>query len=206
MQLNNLLASPGFAAWMEGEPLDVGAPALHARRASRGSRSSRSPTSSDAERMFFVSLLLNQTLGWMRGAAGHDEPARPRSTWTRSSATSRRSANPPSKRPLLTLLKQARAFGLGVVLATQNPVDLDYKGLSQRRHLVPRPAADRARQGARARRPGRGRGAAASFDRAQMEQTPLRARQPRLPDAQRARGRSRSSSRPAGRSPTCAGR
>ena len=57
-------------------------------------------------------------------------------------------ANPPSKPPLLTLLKQARAFGLGVVLATQNPVDLDYKGLGQRRHLVPRPAADRARQGA----------------------------------------------------------
>jgi hypothetical protein len=39
-------------------------------------------------------------------------------------------ANPPSKLPLLTLLKQGRAFGLGVVLATQNPVDLDYKGLA----------------------------------------------------------------------------
>ena len=64
-------------------------------------------------------------------------------------------ANPPSKTPLLTLLKQARAFGVGVVLATQNPVDLDYKGLVQRRHLVHRPAADRARQGARARRPRR---------------------------------------------------
>src|SRR5204863_5524640 len=40
------------------------------------------------------------------------------------------SANPPSKVPMLTLLKQARAFGVGVMLATQNPVDLDYKGLS----------------------------------------------------------------------------
>jgi hypothetical protein len=40
------------------------------------------------------------------------------------------SANPPSKTPMLTLLKQARAFGLGIVLATQNPVDLDYKGLA----------------------------------------------------------------------------
>ena len=84
---------------------------------------------SDAERMFFVSLLLNQVLGWMRGQPG---------------TTSLRAilymdeifgyfppvAKPPSKQPLLTLLKQARAFGLGVVLATQNPVDLDYKGLS----------------------------------------------------------------------------
>ena len=79
--------------------------------------------------MFFVSLLLNQVLGWMR---------------TQSGTTSLRAilymdeifgyfppvANPPSKLPLLTLLKQARAFGLGVVLATQNPVDLDYKGLA----------------------------------------------------------------------------
>jgi hypothetical protein len=79
--------------------------------------------------MFFVSLLLTQTLSWMRKQSG---------------TTSLRAilymdeifgyfppvANPPSKQPLLTLLKQARAFGLGVVLATQNPVDLDYKGLA----------------------------------------------------------------------------
>jgi hypothetical protein len=83
----------------------------------------------DAERMFFVTLLLSQTLGWVRAQSG---------------TTSLRAilymdeifgyfppvANPPSKQPLLTLLKQARAFGLGVVLATQNPVDLDYKGLA----------------------------------------------------------------------------
>ena len=84
----------------------------------------------DAERMFFVSLLLNQSAGLDAHAIGHHQPARDLSTWTRSSATSRRCANPPSKLPLLTLLKQARAFGLGVVLATQNPVDLDYKGLT----------------------------------------------------------------------------
>ena len=64
-------------------------------------------------------------------------------------------ANPPSKPPLLTLLKQARAFGVGVMLATQNPVDLDYKGLGNAGHVVHRPAADRARQGAAARRPRR---------------------------------------------------
>jgi len=53
-------------------------------------------------------------------------------------------ANPPAKAPLLTLLKQARAYGLGVVLTTQNPVDLDYKGLSNTGHLVHRPVADAA--------------------------------------------------------------
>ena len=128
MALNRLLASPSFASWMEGEPLDI-QQLLHT--------SSGKPRLSifsiahlgDAERMFFVSLLLNQVLGWMR---------------TQSGTTSLRAilymdeifgyfppvANPPSKLPLLTLLKQGRAFGLGVVLATQNPVDLDYKGLA----------------------------------------------------------------------------
>jgi uncharacterized protein DUF87 len=128
MTLNNLVASPSFASWMEGEPLDVqqflytptGKPRLSIFSIAH---------LGDAERMFFVSLLLNQVLGWMRSQSG---------------TTSLRAilymdeifgyfppvANPPSKLPLLTLLKQARAFGLGVVLATQNPVDLDYKGLA----------------------------------------------------------------------------
>jgi hypothetical protein len=128
MQLNNLLAAPGFSAWLEGEALDVGQ-MLH----SPGGKPQLAIFSiahlNDAERMFFVTLLLSQTLGWVRGQSG---------------TTSLRAilymdeifgyfppvANPPSKQPLLTLLKQARAFGLGVVLATQNPVDLDYKGLA----------------------------------------------------------------------------
>jgi Type IV secretion-system coupling protein DNA-binding domain len=128
MALNNLLAAPAFGSWMEGEPLDV-EQLLH----SAGGKPRISIFSiahlNDAERMFFVSLLLNQTLGWAR---------------TQSGTTSLRAilymdeifgyfppvANPPSKLPLLTLLKQGRAFGLGVVLVTQNPVDLDYKGLS----------------------------------------------------------------------------
>ena len=128
MQLNNLLASPGFSAWLEGEALDVGQ-MLH----SPGGKPRLAIFSiahlNDAERMFFVTLLLSQTLGWVRAQSG---------------TTSLRAilymdeifgyfppvANPPSKQPLLTLLKQARAFGLGVVLATQNPVDLDYKGLA----------------------------------------------------------------------------
>ena len=128
MQLNNLLAAPGFAAWMEGEALDVGRMLYGPSGKPRMAIFSIAHLN-DAERMFFVSLLLNQTLGWVRGQSG---------------TTSLRAilymdeifgyfppvANPPSKAPLLTLLKQARAFGLGVVLATQNPVDLDYKGLA----------------------------------------------------------------------------
>jgi hypothetical protein len=128
MSLNHLLASPSFASWMEGESLDV-AKFLHTETGKPRLSIFSIAHLSDAERMFFVSLLLNQVLGWMR---------------TQSGTTSLRAilymdeifgyfppvANPPSKLPLLTLLKQARAFGLGVVLATQNPVDLDYKGLA----------------------------------------------------------------------------
>ncbi|NIN71264.1 MAG: ATP-binding protein [Gemmatimonadetes bacterium] len=128
MALNNLLAAPGFAAWMEGEPLEIDQMLYTAEGKPRVAIFSIAHLG-DAERMFFVSLLLNQVLGWMRGQSG---------------TTSLRAivymdeifgyfppvANPPSKTPLLTLLKQGRAYGVGVVLATQNPVDLDYKGLS----------------------------------------------------------------------------
>jgi hypothetical protein len=128
MKLNNLLSAPGFAAWLEGEPLDIGA-LLHSATGKPRISIFSIAHLDDSQRMFFVSLLLNETLSWMR---------------TQSGATSLRAllymdeifgyfpptANPPSKLPLLTLLKQARAFGLGVVLATQNPVDLDYKGLA----------------------------------------------------------------------------
>jgi hypothetical protein len=128
MTLNNLLAAPGFSVWMEGEPLDiqrllytpVGKPRLAIFSIAH---------LNDGERMFFVSLLLTETIGWMR---------------TQPGTTSLRAlvymdeifgylppvANPPSKAAMLTVLKQARAFGVGMVLATQNPVDLDYKALS----------------------------------------------------------------------------
>ncbi|HEV8369829.1 MAG TPA: hypothetical protein VGQ39_17870 [Pyrinomonadaceae bacterium] len=128
MTLNNLLASPSFASWTEGEPLDI-PQILHTDNGKPRLAIFSIAHLADAERMFFVSLLLNQVLGWIR---------------TQSGTTSLRAilymdeifgyfppvANPPSKLPLLTLLKQGRAFGLGVVLVTQNPVDLDYKGLS----------------------------------------------------------------------------
>ncbi len=128
LALNNLLAAPGFGAWLEGEALDIDK-FLHTESGKPRVSIFSISHLSDAERMFFVSLLLTQTLGWVRAQSG---------------TTSLRAllymdeifgyfppvANPPSKLPLLTLLKQARAFGLGIVLSTQNPVDLDYKGLA----------------------------------------------------------------------------
>ncbi len=129
MALNAVVAAPSFENWLEGAPLDI---ATLLRAADGRPRVSVFYIAhlSEAERSFFVTLLLEQVITWMRGLSGttslrcllyFDElfgffPPHP--------------ANPPSKRPLLTLLKTARAFGLGCVLTTQNPVDLDYKGLT----------------------------------------------------------------------------
>ncbi len=128
MRLNNLLASPTFAAWLEGEPLDVGA-ALHAPDGRPRVSIYSIAHLSDPERMFFVSLLLNQTLAWMRTQSGTSS-LRAIVYMDEIAGYFPPVARPPSKAPLLTLLKQGRAFGVGVVLATQNPVDLDYKGLA----------------------------------------------------------------------------
>jgi Helicase HerA, central domain len=128
MRLNNLLASPGFAAWMEGEPLNVQRLLYTTAGKPRLSILSISHLS-DAERMFFVTILLNEVIGWMRSQSGTSS-LRAILYMDEVFGYFPPSSNPPSKVPMLTLLKQARAFGLGVVLATQNPVDLDYKGLS----------------------------------------------------------------------------
>lgn len=127
MRFNNLLGAPGFSTWLEGQPLDIDQLLYTADGKPRIAIMSIAHLS-DTERMFIVTLLLSQMVSWMR---------------TQSGTTSLRALvymdevfgyfppvkNPPSKAPLLTLLKQARAFGVGTVLATQNPVDLDYKGL-----------------------------------------------------------------------------
>ena len=128
MKLNAVMASPTFAPWMKGVPLDIGA-MMHV--------GDRVPISvfhlshlDDAQRQFFGGLLLQRLVAWSRSQPGTsslrgllflDEafgylPPHPK--------------NPPTKQPLLTLMKQARAVGFGVVLATQNPVDLDYKALT----------------------------------------------------------------------------
>jgi hypothetical protein len=128
MTINTLIASPGFEVWTQGEPLDVGA---FLRTSSGKPRVSIFSIAhlDDNQRMFFVSLLLNAIAGWMRGQSGTTS-LRAMVYMDEIFGYFPPTANPPSKTPLLTLLKQGRAAGVGVVLATQNPVDLDYKGLS----------------------------------------------------------------------------
>lgn len=140
LKLNALIAAPGFALWTRGTPLSVPALLGDAGLGDAGdgrAERSRTPLAlvylahlGERERMFALALLLGAVVRWMRGQPGTgnlrllvyiDEvfgflPPHPR--------------DPASKMPLLTLLKQARAFGVGIVLATQNPVDLDYKALS----------------------------------------------------------------------------
>ena len=128
MRLNNLLAAPGFEAWLEGEPLNINRMLYTDNGKPKASIFTISHLS-DAERMFFVSMLLNEILAWMRTQAGTSS-LRAILYMDEIFGYFPPVKNPPSKAPLLTLMKQARAFGLGVVLSTQNPVDLDYKGLS----------------------------------------------------------------------------
>jgi hypothetical protein len=128
VQLNNLLASPSFADWMEGEPLDIGRLLYTSQGKPRISILSIAHLN-DTERMSFVTLLLNEVVAWMRGQPGTSS-LRALLYMDEIFGYFPPTAVPPSKVPMLTLLKQARAYGLGVVLATQNPVDLDYKGLS----------------------------------------------------------------------------
>jgi hypothetical protein len=128
LALNNVLASPGAAAWAEGEPLDIqkllwtptGKPRIAVLSIAH---------LSDAQRMFFVTTLLSEVLAWMRTQSGTSS-LRALLYMDEIFGYFPPSAAPPSKLPMLTLLKQARAFGVGVLLATQNPVDLDYKGLA----------------------------------------------------------------------------
>lgn len=168
MQLNNLIASPGFSRWLDGDPLDIDA-MLHTPTGRPRISILSIAHLSDPERMFFVSLLLSQMLGWAR---------------TQSGTTSLRAllymdeiagyfppvANPPSKQPLLTLMKQGRAFGVGVVLATQNPVDLDYKGLANAgTWFIGRLQTDRDKQRVLDGLEGAAASATAKFDRQALD-------------------------------------
>ena len=128
MALNNLLAAPGFEAWMTGTPLNAKSLLYTEEGKPRISVMAISHLD-DAQRMFFVSMLLNELIGWMRAQPGTSS-LRAILYMDEIFGYMPPVANPPSKRLFLTLLKQARAYGLGLVLATQNPVDLDYKGLS----------------------------------------------------------------------------
>lgn len=128
MRLNSLAASPGFAPWTRGEPLNINGLLRSPDGRPRISILSLAHLS-DEQRMFFVSLLLNEMVAWMRSLPGTGS-LRAILYMDEIFGFFPPSAAPPSKRPMLTLLKQARAYGLGVLLATQNPVDLDYKGIS----------------------------------------------------------------------------
>lgn len=168
-RLNNLIAAPGFEIWKQGVSLDIDSLLHTAQGKPRVSILSIAHLN-DAERMFFVTLLLSQTLAWMRRQSG---------------TTSLRAilymdeifgyfppvANPPSKQPLLTLLKQGRAFGLGIVLATQNPVDLDYKGLANTgTWFIGRLQTERDKARVLEGLEGASAGTGKKFDKAQMEQ------------------------------------
>jgi hypothetical protein len=133
MRLNGLLAAPSFSIWLEGEPLDIARMLMSPTSGKTGGKPRCAIVSiahlSDTERMFFVTLLLNQVVSWMRAQSGTTS-LRALLYMDEVAGYMPPVSNPPSKAALLLLMKQARAYGLGVVLATQNPVDLDYKGLS----------------------------------------------------------------------------
>jgi len=168
MSINHLLAAPGFDLWLQGEPLDIGSMLYSSTGKPRVSVFSIAHLS-DSERMFFVSLLLSQTVGWMRTQPGTNS-LRAILYMDEIFGYFPPVSNPPSKQPLLTLLKQARAYGLGVVLATQNPVDLDYKGLANTgTWLIGRLQTERDK--ARLLDGLEGAAAGGSFDRQKMEQT-----------------------------------
>jgi len=170
MSINNMLAAPGFGSWLKGDPLSIDTFLYNSSGRPKISIFSIAHLS-DSERMFFVTILLSQLVSWMRGQSG---------------VTSLRAilymdeifgffppvANPPSKTPLLTLLKQARAFGLGIVLASQNPVDLDYKGLSNAgTWFIGRLQTERDKNRVLDGLEGAASEAGAKFDRGAMERT-----------------------------------
>lgn len=168
MKLNNLLAAPGFSTWLDGEPLDIGR-ILHTEAGKPRVSIFSIAHLSDSERMFFVTLLLTQLLGWVRLQPGTSS-LRALFYMDEIFGYFPPVANPPSKTPLLSLLKQARAFGLGVVLATQNPVDLDYKGLSNTgTWFIGRLQTERDKERVLDGLEGAAAGASGGFDRKQIE-------------------------------------
>jgi 23S rRNA maturation mini-RNase III len=127
-KFNAIIASPTFSSWLQGEPLDIQKLLYDKDGKAKISIFSIAHLSDD-ERMFFVTLLLNRYIAWMRRQSG-TSALKTLLYMDEIFGFFPPSKNPPSKEPMLLLLKQARAFGVGVVLSTQNPVDLDYKGLS----------------------------------------------------------------------------
>ncbi|MEP7224562.1 MAG: helicase HerA-like domain-containing protein, partial [Actinomycetota bacterium] len=128
LRFNALVASPSFAAWGEGEPLDPQSLLFTAEGKSRCAIVYTAHLS-DEERMFVTTLVFAKLVTWMRGQSGTSD-LRALAYMDEVAGYLPPTATPPAKKPILTILKQGRAFGLGLVLATQNPVDLDYKAMS----------------------------------------------------------------------------
>lgn len=128
LKLNGIIANPAFSTWIEGEALDISKMLYDENGKAKVSIFSIAHLN-DAQRMFFVTILLNQMVAWMRRQEGTTS-LKALLYMDEIFGYFPPSSNPPSKQPMLTLLKQARSFGIGIVLSTQNPVDIDYKGLS----------------------------------------------------------------------------
>ena len=128
MRLNGLLASPSFSAWMMGPPLDIEA-MLHTPDGKPRCAIVTTAHLSDQERQFVTTLILSKLVTWMRKQSGTTD-LRALLYMDEVAGYLPPTAMPPTKKPIMTLMKQARAFGVGVVLSTQNPVDIDYKALS----------------------------------------------------------------------------
>ncbi len=127
-KFNAVIASPTFSSWLKGEDLDI-QKLLYDENGKAKIAIFSIAHLSDDERMFFVTLLLNKYVAWMRRQSG-TSALKTILYMDEIYGFFPPSKNPPSKEPMMILLKQARAFGVGVILSTQNPVDLDYKGLS----------------------------------------------------------------------------
>lgn len=128
LKLNNIIANPSFKTWIEGETLDISNLLYDKTGKAKVSIFSIAHLN-DSQRMFFVTLLLNQMVAWMRRQEGTTS-LKALLYMDEIFGYFPPNSNPPSKQPMLTLLKQARSFGIGIILSTQNPVDIDYKGLA----------------------------------------------------------------------------
>jgi len=128
MKLNGLVASPSFASWMEGAPLDIGSMLWDGAGTPQASIIYLAHLSEE-ERQFIVTLVLSKVITWMRSQQGTGD-LRAMVYMDEVFGFVPPTAEPPAKKPILTMLKQARAFGVGMLLSTQNPVDLDYKAMS----------------------------------------------------------------------------
>ncbi|MDD2888749.1 MAG: DUF87 domain-containing protein [Aliarcobacter sp.] len=128
LKLNTIIANPSFKSWIEGQPLDISNLMYDENGKAKVSIFSIAHLN-DSQRMFFVSLLLNQMVSWMRRQEGTTS-LKALLYMDEIFGYFPPNVNPPSKQPMLTLLKQARSFGVGIILSTQNPVDIDYKGLA----------------------------------------------------------------------------